>query len=309
MNEGKNKTEEDESKAPDPEISVEAAKNLIRDDDRTVVIDMRSSREIALGYIKGARFVPLGLIEGESNKLSADREAPVLVYCAVGTRSLEAVDKLRAMGFSNAHSIAGGYSAWLNEDGDIVSDGQLTLHQMNRYSRNMLLKEIGEEGQLKLLAAKVLIVGAGGLASSAALYLAAGGVGTLGIMDFDRVDMSNLNRQIIHRTEDVHRLKVESAKEAIERINPDVKVISFPERLTPANALAILEGFDIVMDATDNLETKFLLNDACYFTGKPYIFGGAVGFDGQASVFWSKQGGPCLRCIFPKPPPRHLVPT
>jgi sulfur-carrier protein adenylyltransferase/sulfurtransferase len=295
--------------SPEMEITVGEAIRLFQEDNRTIVIDTRSSREVALGYIGGARFVPIALIEGESDKLSADRDAPILVCCASGVRALEAVEKLRRMGFKNARAIAGGYNAWLDEGGDIVSDGRLTLHQLNRYSRNMLLQEIGEEGQLRLLDAKVLLVGAGGLASSAALYLAACGVGTLGIVDFDRVDMSNLNRQIIHRTEDVHRLKVDSAKDAIERINPDVKVNTYPQRLRSENALAIIGDYDIVMDASDNLETKFLLNDACYFAGKPYVFGGAVGFDGQAGVFWPKEGGPCLRCLFPKPPPRHLVPT
>ena len=166
------------------------------------------------------------------------------------------------------------------------------------------LRKLVKQGQLKLLNAKVLIVGAGGLGSPAALYLAATGVGTIGIVDFDHVDLSNLNRQVIHGTDDVGRFKVDSAKAAIERLNPDVNVITFTDRLTPQNALDIIGGFDIVMDATDNLGTKFLLNDACWFAGKPYVFGGAVGFSGQAGVFWPKERGPCLRCLFPKPPPR-----
>lgn len=293
----------------DIECSVQEAMTLIRDDSRTVIIDIRSSAEVCLGYLRGARFVPLGLIEGESNKLTPDREAPVLVYCAAGDRSIEAADRLRRMGFKNARSIAGGYNAWLNADGEVVSDGRFTVHQLNRYSRTMLLDEIGEEGQLKLVNARVLLVGAGGLASSALLYLAACGVGAIGIIDFDRVDLSNLNRQVIHGTDDVGRLKVDSAKQSILEINPDVKVITFPERLVAANAMEIINGFDIVMDATDNLDTKFLLNDACYFAGKPYVFGGAVRFEGQAGVFWPKEKGPCLRCLFREPPARHLVPT
>lgn len=293
----------------DLEISIEKASALLRHDDRVIVIDMRSNAEICLGYLKGARFIAPALIVGESNKLSADRNVPIIVYCSNGIRSLPAVETLRKMGFGNAQSLAGGYAAWLSEGCEIVTDSKLSMHQINRYSRNMLLKEIGQEGQLRLLDAKVILIGAGGLASSATLYLAACGVGTIGIMDFDRLELSNLNRQVMHRTEDIHRLKVASAKEAIHRINPDVRVITFPERLTPENVLSILEGFDVVMDASDNLETKFLLNDACYFTGKPYIFGAAVGFDGQAAVFWPKEDGPCLRCLFPKPPPRHLTPT
>jgi sulfur-carrier protein adenylyltransferase/sulfurtransferase len=293
----------------DLEISVEKAGELLRHDNRAIVIDTRSNAEVCLGYLKDARFIAPDLIEGQSNRLSADKNVPIIVYCSNGVRSLPVVETLRKMGFGNAQSLAGGFAAWLSEGCEIVTDSKLSRHQINRYSRNMLLKEIGEEGQLRLLDAKVILVGAGGLASSAALYLAACGVGTIGVMDYDRLDLSNLNRQVMHRTEDTHRLKVDSAKEAIHRINPDVRVIPFPERLTPENALSILDGFDVVMDASDNLETKFLLNDACFFAGKPYVFGAAVGFDGQAAVFWPKEGGPCLRCLFPKPPPRHLTPN
>ncbi|MDR2018769.1 MAG: ThiF family adenylyltransferase [Syntrophobacterales bacterium] len=293
----------------DLEISVEEAKELLVSDNRTIPIDIRGSREIYLGYIRGARFVPPGLIEGELNKLSSDRSGPIIVYCAVGDRSVAAARKLKDMGFSNARSLRGGYDAWLGGGGDVVSDSRLTVHQLNRYSRNMLLEEIGKEGQLKLLDAKVLIVGAGGLASSAVPYFAAAGVGTMGIVDFDRVDLSNLNRQVVHSAGDVGRLKVDSLKETIERINPDVKVISYNSRLTSKNAVHIIDGFDVVMDATDNLDTKFLLNDASYFLNKPYVFGGAVQFDGQAGVFWPKKEGPCLRCLFREPPPRSLTPT
>jgi molybdopterin/thiamine biosynthesis adenylyltransferase/rhodanese-related sulfurtransferase len=291
------------------EISIEDAKNLLRGNNRIILIDIRSNREICLGYIKGARFVPLGLIDNEINHLSGDKDTPILIYCSNGTRSLPAAFRLQGKGFNNARSMAGGYNAWLNEGYEIVTDSKLTVHQLNRYSRTMLLEEIGEEGQLKLLNAKVLLVGAGGLGSPAGLYFAACGVGTLGIIDFDRVDLSNLNRQVIHGTDDVGRFKVDSAKAAIERLNPDVDVITYKDRLTPENALDRISGFDIVMDATDNLDTKFLLNDACWFANKPYVFGGAVGFSGQAGVFWPKERGPCLRCLFPKPPPRSAAPT
>jgi adenylyltransferase/sulfurtransferase len=213
------------------------------------------------------------------------------------------------MGFDKARSIAGGYNAWLKVGCEIVIDSKFTVQQLDRYSRNMLLKEIGEDGQMRLMDSRVLIVGAGGLASSAALYLAACGVGTIGIVDFDRVELSNLNRQVVHGTDDVGRLKVDSARAAIERINPDVTVIPFYDRLVPGNALEIINRFDIVLDACDNLDTKFLLNDACYFAHKPYVFGGAVGFEGQASVFSPDKGGPCLRCLFPEPPPQHLAPS
>ena len=291
------------------EILIEDAKDLLRGNKRVILIDIRSNREICLGYVKGARFVPSGLIDSEINHLSGDKDALILIYCSNGIRSLSVASRLQGKGFGNARSITGGYNAWLNEGYEIVTDSKLTVHQLNRYSRNMLLEEIGEQGQLKLLNAKVLIVGAGGLGSPAALYLAATGVGTIGIVDFDHVDLSNLNRQVIHGTDDVGGYKVDSAKAVIERLNPDVNVIAFADCLTPQNALDIIGGFDIVMDATDNLGSKFLLNDACWFTGKPYIFGGAVQFSGQAGVFWPKERGPCLRCLFPKPPPRNLTPT
>jgi molybdopterin/thiamine biosynthesis adenylyltransferase/rhodanese-related sulfurtransferase len=295
--------------AANHQISIEDAKNLLWDNNRIILIDIRSTREICLGYIKGARLVPLGLIDSEINHLSGDKNVPILIYCSSGSRSLPAASRLQEKGFNNARSMAGGYNAWLNEGHEIVTDSKLTVHQLNRYSRTMLLEEIGEQGQLKLLNAKVLIVGAGGLGSPAALYLAATGVGNIGVIDFDYVDLSNLNRQIIHGTDDVGRYKVDSAKAAIERLNPDVKVTTFTDRLTPENALNIINGFDIVMDATDNLGTKFLLNDACWFANKPYVFGGAVGFSGQAALFWPKERGPCLRCLFPKPPPRSAAPT
>jgi adenylyltransferase/sulfurtransferase len=290
------------------EISVDEAMELLRADSRVILLDVRSEGEMCLGHAKGARLVPLGDLEKEASKLPVT-DAPILVYCSTGSRSIRAVKRLREMGFSNARSIAGGYDAWLKVGREIITDGKFTVHQLERYSRNMLLKEVGEEGQTRLMDARVLLVGAGGLASSAALYLAACGVGTLGIVDFDRVELSNLNRQVVHGTDDVGRLKVDSAQSAIERINPDVRVISFADRLVPGNALDTIDRFDIVLDACDNLDTKFLLNDACYFAGKPYVFGGAVGFDGQASVFFPKEGGPCLRCLFPKPPPQHLAPS
>jgi adenylyltransferase/sulfurtransferase len=264
---------------------------------------------MCLGHIKGARFVPLGLLEREFCALSEERDVPILVYCSSGTLSARAVERLRKMGFPNARSVAGGYDAWLKAGSEVVTGNRFSAQQLDRYSRNMLLREIGEEGQLRLMEARVLLVGAGGLASSAGLYLAACGVGTMGVVDFDTVSLSNLNRQVFHGTEDVGKLKVDSARAAIERINPDVNVALFAERLVPANALEIIGGFDIVMDASDNVATKFLLNDACHLAGKPYVFGGAVGFEGQAAVFWPREGGPCLRCLFPNPPPPHLAPS
>ncbi len=294
---------------PDMQISAADAIALTQRDSSVTLIDVRSEGERSLGRVKGSRFIAPGDIERAFSDPATDKAGQVLLYCSSsGSRSLRAAHRLREMGF-DARSITGGYDAWLAAGGDVVTDGAFTIDRLGRYSRNMLLREIGEEGQLKLMSAKVLLVGAGGLASSAALYLAASGVETLGLVDFDIVELSNLNRQVIHGNGDVGRLKVDSAKAAIERINPDVRVILYPVRLTPENALRIIADFDIVLDACDNVDTKFLLNDACFFADKPYVFGGAVGFDGQASVFWPSTGGPCLRCLFPDPPPQHLVPT
>jgi sulfur-carrier protein adenylyltransferase/sulfurtransferase len=309
MKSNKEYSEQSGNSASNHEISIEDAKDLLRGNNRVILIDIRSNREICLGYIKGARFVPSGLIDSEINHLSGDKDTPILIYCSNGARSVPVASRLQGKGFGNARSITGGYNAWLNEGHEIVTDSKLTVHQLNRYSRTMLLEEIGEKGQLQLLRAKVLIVGAGGLGSPAALYLAAAGGGIIGIVDFDHVDLSNLNRQVIHGTDDVGRFKVDSARAAIERLNPDVSVMTFTERLTPQNVLDVIGGFDIVMDATDNLGAKFLLNDACWFANKPYVFGGAVGFSGQAGLFWPKERGPCLRCLFPKPPPRSAAPT
>lgn len=178
----------------------------------------------------------------------------------------------------------------------------MTPQQLRRYSRQILLKEMGEEGQLRLLQAKVLLVGAGGLGCPIALYLGAAGIGMIGLADYDKVDLSNIHRQVLHGTEDVGRPKVESAKDAIYRINPEVKVVTYEERIRSDNILSIMEGYDIVVDGSDNFATKFLLNDAAFLSGKPYVFGGAVRFDGQVSVFFPKAGGPCLRCMIPEIP-------
>jgi len=299
----------EEEKGLAPEIPVEEARKLLQQDSRAVVIDTRSESICRLGHISGARFIPSDLIASELDRLAIRRDAPILVYCSFGLRSLSDAERLRERGFRNATSIIGGYSAWLKAGGSVAADSRFTPSQLDRYSRNMLLPEIGKEGQLKLLNAKALLVGAGGLASPAGLYLAACGVGTIGVVDFDRVEVSNLNRQVLHGAHDVGRLKVDSARSAIERINPDVNVVPFPVRLAPENAAGIIGEFDVVLDGTDNVDTKFLLNDACFFAGKPYIFGGAVGFDGQASLFWPSAGGPCLRCLFPTPPPRHMTAT
>jgi len=291
------------------EISVEETHKLLHKKEPIVLLDVREKEEIDLGYIEGATFIPQGLLEQRVETLLPDKTVPVVVYCAGGIRSLAAAKMLGEKGYTHVFSMAKGINGWKEAGYEIVSDSELTQDQLTRYSRHLLLKEVGVEGQTKLLKAKVLLVGAGGLGCPAGLYLAAAGVGTIGIIDSDRVDLTNLQRQILHGLADVGRPKTESAKDAIRRINPDVKVITYQERLTPQNALEIFPHYDIIIDGSDNFPTKYLVNDASFFNGKPYVYGGVFQFEGQASVFFPKDGGPCLRCLFPEPPPPGLVPS
>jgi len=291
------------------EISVDEAHEVFKAGGQTVFVDIREPEHVALGYIKGCVFIRADELEMQVRHLLPDKNAPVVLYCRSGVESLLTTMTLKEMGYKDARNLAGGIEAWKASGYEVVTNGILSLEQLTHYSRQIILREIGLEGQKKLLEARVLLVGVGGLGSSSAMYLAASGVGTLGIVDFDRVDKTNLNRQIIHGYGDIGRPKVESAEERIRLINPEVNVVAFKEKLLPANALAIVRQFDIVLDGSDNFPTKYLLNDACFFAGKPYVFGAAVQFEGQASVFHPKSGGPCLRCMFPVLPREDLVPT
>ena len=291
------------------EISIQEVNRLLKKGERMVLLDVREKEELALGYLKGSLFVPRASLPEKAETLLPDKNIPIVVYCAAGVRSLLAAKTLKEMGYSEVSSMREGIEGWKKAGYEVASDTGLTSEQLTRYSRHILLQEVGAEGQAKLLKAKVLLIGAGGLGCPAALYLAAAGVGTLGIIDSDKVDLTNLQRQILHGLADVGRLKTESAKEAIHRINPDVEVVTYPERLTTQNALEIFKDYDIILDGSDNFPTKYLVNDASFFTGKPYIYGGVFQFEGQASVFFPKEGGPCLRCLFPEPPPPGLVPS
>jgi molybdopterin/thiamine biosynthesis adenylyltransferase/rhodanese-related sulfurtransferase len=291
------------------EVAVDEAYRLFKAGGQTTFVDIREPEEMSLGYIKGSVFVRGDELEMQARHLLPVKEAPILLYCASGLRSLLIAQTLKEMGYSDVRTLAGGIDAWKSAGYEVVTSGLLTLEQLTHYSRQVILREVGVEGQRKLLDAKVLLVGAGGLGSPAAMYLAASGVGTLGIVDFDRVDKTNLNRQILHGYGDVGKPKVESAEQTVNRLNPEVKVVTFREKLSPQNALAIIREFSIVVDGSDNFPTKFLLNDASFFAGKPYIFGAAVQFYGQASVFYPKGGGPCLRCMMPTLPREDLVPT
>ena len=291
------------------EIPVEETHRLLQEKEPVVLLDIREKEEIALGYIEGATFIPQGLLDEKVESLVPDKNIHLVVYCAGGIRSLAAAKRLKEKGYTHVFSMAKGINGWKEAGYEIVSHSELTQDQLTRYSRHLLLKEVGVEGQVRLLKAKVLLVGAGGLGCPAGLYLAAAGVGTIGIIDSDKVDLTNLQRQVLHGTSDVGRPKTESAKETIHRINPDVKVITYQERLTSQNALNIFPLYDIVIDGSDNFPTKYLVNDAAFLTERPYIHGGVFQFEGQASVFFPKEGGPCLRCLFPEPPPPGLVPS
>jgi molybdopterin/thiamine biosynthesis adenylyltransferase/rhodanese-related sulfurtransferase len=291
------------------EISVEETHELLQKEESVVLLDIREAEEIASGYIKGTLFLPQGRLEREIENLLPDKDVPVVVYCAGGIRSLKAARVMQEKGYKNVFSMAKGIDGWEAAGYEVISNSELTRDQLTRYSRHILLKEVGEQGQLQLLKAKVLLVGAGGLGCPAGLYLAAAGVGTIGIIDSDKVDLTNLQRQVLHSTSDVGRPKTLSAKDAIGRINPDVKVITYQERLTSQNALDIFPHYDIIIDGSDNFPTKYLVNDAAFLAGKPYVYGGVFQFEGQASVFFPKEGGPCLRCLFPEPPPPGFVPS
>lgn len=291
------------------EMTIQEVNHLLKRGEKMVLLDVREKEELALGYLKDSVFIPRAHLPEKVETLIPDKTAPIVVYCAAGVRSILAAKTLREMGYTQVSSMREGIEGWKKAGYEVASDTGLTSLQLSRYSRHILLEEVGAEGQLKLLNSKVLLVGAGGLGCPIGLYLAAAGVGTLGIIDDDRVDLTNLQRQILHRTSDVGRPKVESAREAIARINPDVKVITYQERLTSENAIKIFKDYDIIVDGSDNFPTKYLVNDAAFFTGKPFVFGGVFQFEGQASVFFPKNGGPCLRCLFPEPPPEGMVPS
>ncbi|MDY7225297.1 molybdopterin-synthase adenylyltransferase MoeB [Hyalangium rubrum] len=289
------------------EVSVEEVRRLL--DTRTPVklVDVRESDEHSAGRLPGALHIPRGYLELRIEE-QARRDEALVVYCAGGTRSALAVRTLRDMGYENVASMAGGFNRWSDAAYPVEKPLVLSAEQKERYRRHLILPEVGEAGQTKLLKSRVLLLGAGGLGSPAALYLAAAGVGTLGIVDMDVVDLSNLQRQVIHTRERQGQPKVESARAAIEALNPDVKVVPFAERLTSQNVLRILEGFDMVLDGGDNFPTRYLLNDACVVLKRPNIHGSIFRFEGQVTTFVPGEG-PCYRCLYPAPPPPELAPS
>ncbi|MFQ5522659.1 MAG: molybdopterin-synthase adenylyltransferase MoeB [Acidimicrobiia bacterium] len=273
-----------------------------------VVIDVREGDEYDQGAIPGARFLPRGVLERDIAAVVSDPDTPVVLYCAAGSRSALAAAALLEMGYRTVYSLAGGFDRWKAEGLPWGDPTGLTTDQLSRYARHVRLPEVGEEGQLALLGARVLLVGAGGLGSPAALYLAAAGVGTLGVVDDDLVDTSNLQRQVLHNLDRVGMPKVESARETLLSLNPDVKVETHRVRLTAANALAIMDGYDVIVDGGDNFPTRYLVNDASLHLRVPVVHGSIFRFEGQASVFLPYEG-PCYRCLHPAPPPPELAPS
>jgi molybdopterin/thiamine biosynthesis adenylyltransferase/rhodanese-related sulfurtransferase len=274
-----------------------------------VLVDVREPEEWAAGHIPGAKHVPRSYLESRIEGAAPDRAQHVILYCASGNRSAWATRTLvEDLGYEHVESMTGGFTLWKDRGYEVEQPRTLTAEQRERYSRHLLLDEVGPEGQQKLLDAKVLLLGAGGLGSPAALYLAAAGVGTLGIVDNDVVDVSNLQRQVIHSSERIGVSKVDSAEQTITALNPDVDVVKHDLRLGPENIMEILPGYDIVVDGLDNFPTRYLLNDASVRLGIPVVSAAILGFEGQLSVF-KPYDGPCYRCLFPVPPPAELAPS
>jgi molybdopterin/thiamine biosynthesis adenylyltransferase/rhodanese-related sulfurtransferase len=274
-----------------------------------VVIDVREPHELGGGRIPGALTIPRGELEARIASAAPDRARPIVLYCASGARSLRSAAALDALGYGDVRSLRGGFKAW-TAAGFTVDGvaGGLTTDQRERYSRHILLPEVGEDGQKKLLASKVLCVGAGGLGSPASLYLAAAGVGTLGLVDDDVVDASNLQRQVVHATDRIGLPKVESAARTLTALNPDVKVVGHKTRLTADNALELVAPYDVIVDGADNFATRYLLNDVALRLGKPIVHASVFRFEGQLTVF-PATGAPCYRCLFPEPPPPGAAPS
>ncbi len=273
------------------------------------LVDVREQHEFEERHIDGAVHVPRGHLESRIEQFVPDRSKRVILYCASGVRSALAAETLKdELGYEDVASLAGGITLWRDRGLPVVTPRSLTQEQKERYSRHILVPEIGLEGQLKLLDAKVLLIGAGALGSPNSLYLAAAGVGTLGIIDDDVVDASNLQRQVAHNTERIGMAKTESARKTIEALNPDVNVVEHQVRLGPDNVIELLSGYDVIVDGTDNFPTRYLLNDASVRLRKPVVSASILSFDGQLSTFVPYEG-PCYRCLYPTPPPAELAPS
>jgi len=273
-----------------------------------VLVDTREPHEYQEAHLENGRLVPPGLLADEIAEAAPDKSARTILYCRTGNRSFLAAEQLEALGYTDVASMAGGILAWQEQGLPVVAASGMTAEQRDRYSRHTLLPEVGVDGQLKMLNAKVLLIGAGGLGAPTALYLAAAGIGTLGLVDDDVVDASNLQRQVIHNTERIGRPKTESARLTIEALNPDVDVVEHNFRLDSSNIVELLSEYDVIVDGADNFPTRYLLNDASVRLRKPVVSASILSFDGQISTFVPHEG-PCYRCLYPTPPPAELAPS
>ena len=289
------------------EVDPSEVKELLQEG--VAIIDVRETEELSSGMLPGAKHVARSYLETRIEGLVPDRSAHIILYCASGNRSAYGARTLRDdLGYEHVESMTGGITLWKDRGYEVTVPRALSVEQRERYSRHLLIPEIGADGQQKLLDAKVLLLGAGGLGAPTALYLAAAGVGTLGIVDDDDVDLSNLQRQVIHSTQRIGIPKVDSAEESIHALNPDVNVVKYPVRLDASNIMEIISGYDVIVDGVDNFPTRYLLNDATVRLKIPVVSASILGFDGQLSVFKPYEG-PCYRCLFREPPPAELAPS
>jgi sulfur-carrier protein adenylyltransferase/sulfurtransferase len=298
----------DEARASIKQIDIDEARRML-DKPGTVLIDVRESDEWRQGHIPQAVGIPRGFLELRVEEKVADHKTPVILQCASGTRSLLAARSLRELGYENVYNMTGGFNAWKDRGLPWTAERVFTNEDITRYSRHFVIPEVGEKGQAKLLDSKVLILGTGALGSPSSLYLAAAGVGTLGLVDFDVVDLSNLQRQIIHSVDRVGMLKTESAAKSINALNPGIKVVRHDVRLSSENVMDIVKDYDVVVNCGDNFPTRYLINDACVFLKKPLVDGAIFRFEGNATVFHPAAGGPCYRCLYPEPAPPDMAPS
>lgn len=290
------------------EVSVAGLQAALAEHRPLLLLDVREADEIDGGVIEGAETVPRGLLELRIESLAPDRDAAIAVYCAGGVRSALAAHTLTALGYTDVVSFSGGIRGWIEAGLPLSRPERLQAAEMARYARQVVLPQVGERGQLRLLNARVLCVGAGGLGSPAAMYLAAAGVGTLGIVDNDVADTSNLQRQILHTEDAIGVPKVESARQTLSRLNSQIEIVTYQARLTAENVMEIFDGYDLIVDATDNFPSRYLINDACVLLKVPNVHGSIFHFEGQCTVF-NHAGGPCYRCLYPEPPPPELAPN
>lgn len=290
------------------ELTAQESFKKVQKEPKTVIIDVRDTENWNELHIPGAIHIPRGLLELKIEEHIPDKNTPIICHCGGGTRSLLSAKSLKEMGYTDAYSMAGGFREWKEAGFPTESSYGLTTEEKRRYEGHFNIPEVGEEGQRKLKKAKVLLVGAGGLGSPAAYYLTAAGIGTLGIVDFDKVETSNLHRQILHSVMDIGKTKTESAKEKLLRLNPNIHVETYAVKLTKENVEEILKPYDVIVDGSDNFPTRYLINDACLRLKKPNAHGSIYRFEGQVSVFCT-EGGPCYRCLFPEPPPPEVAPS